>query len=112
MNFDHSRGTGDRARTMLLFCGIMLAAGCGAPQIERNAFELAKAIDTLCNLRADDQLPKARSIVDAHRSDDKIDAAEHAALCEILNLAEKGEWRAARQASRDLLLAQNQSVRR
>ena len=40
-----------------------LTCGCGYPRVSPEAFELAKAVDNLCNLRDATQLPRAREIV-------------------------------------------------
>lgn len=91
----------------LLCLLVPLTSGCGYPRVSPEAFELAKAVDNLCNLRDATQLPRAREIIIERHEAGDISNQELGWLSTILDQAEAGNWEAAMQSSRKLLLSQN-----
>ncbi|MCL4203816.1 MAG: hypothetical protein KJ000_15045 [Pirellulaceae bacterium] len=93
---------------MLLCLGLLCLAigGCGHPRIGAEAFELAKAVDNVCNLRDRDQLPKAQALVETAHRDGTINAGERRILEKIVAQAESGDWERASDDVRKLLIAQ------
>jgi hypothetical protein len=85
----------------------MPLAGCGYPRIDREAFELAKAVSNLCNRRDADRLPMARAQIDAACERGDISDAEHRYLIQIVVLAEQGRWERAERQSLRLLSDQS-----
>lgn len=88
---------------LFLACGL---AGCGYPPISTAAFELAKALDNLCNLKATEQLPQARRIIDEQTTAGALSPRESKWLLEIVKTAEEGNWEAAAAQARRMLVDQ------
>jgi hypothetical protein len=84
----------------------LAVGGCGYPTISTEAFELAKAVDNVCNLRDRDQLPKAQALVESSHRDGTITAGERRILEKIVAQAESGNWERAASDVRRLLAAQ------
>lgn len=82
-------------------------SGCGYPRIQFEAYELAKALNTICNLKKQEQLPQFRDMVAQKQEAGELSAEEAEILLEILKIAEAGEWERARDEVRRLLLDQN-----
>ena len=87
----------------------IVVGGCGHPTIGTEAFQLAKALDNVCNLRDHEQLPKARALVEAAHGDGSISDSERRILTGIVKQAEDGEWEQAAKDVRKLLAAQQRS---
>jgi hypothetical protein len=93
----------------LITVGLLLAlglAGCGYPPISTSAFELAKALDNLCNLKATEQLPRARRMIDERTTAGELSAQEAKWLLDIVATAERGDWETATSRARRLLVDQ------
>lgn len=93
----------------LFTLGLLLAwglAGCGYPSISTSAFELAKALDNLCNLKATEQLPQARRMIDEQTTAGALSPRESKWLLEIVKTAEEGNWEAAAAQTRRMLVDQ------
>lgn len=82
-------------------------SGCGYPRIEFEAYELAKALNTICNLKKPEQLSLFRDVVEQKQAAGELSADEAEILLGILQIAEAGEWERARDEVRRLLLDQN-----
>ena len=98
-----------RTRIGMSVClGLLCLAvgGCEHPTIGTEAFELAKAVDNVCNLRDRDQLPKAQALVETAHRDGTITAGERRILAKIVAQAESGNWERAANDVRSLLAAQ------
>ena len=103
-------GTAARRLTALLVVGLVVAAsGCGRyPPVSREAFELSKAVFNVCNARRSEQLDTARETVLARRDAGRISQREGRYLCDILDLAEAGNWKRAEARAQRLLRDQTQ----
>lgn len=97
-------------RTFFLWGGVLgLTVGCGrGPEVSPAAYELAKGIDTLCNLQQAAQVPQARAILKTKLTAGEITASEHAALDEVLEFAASGDWSSARSTTRQILIDQTE----
>lgn len=107
MNSDRHRGL-TAFRWWLL--GSVLAVGFSGchryPEISPQAFELAKAVDNLCNLKNADQVPTARQKVDAELQAGHITEREHGWLMSLLDDAAAERWEQASTEARKLLASQ------
>jgi hypothetical protein len=83
-----------------------LVAGCGYPTVSRDAFEIAKAIDNVCNLKQKEKLPTAREIVSAKAKAGAITSREEKWFLAILDTADRGDWAAAAAEARRILTDQ------
>jgi len=82
-------------------------AGCQRyPEMSPRAFEIAKAIDNLCNLKNTDQIPNARQKVNTDLQSGLITDREHGWLMSVLDDAEAGNWEQASATARQLLTSQ------
>lgn len=90
---------------LLLFLAIV--AGCGYPDVGPGAFELAKALYTVCDMQEKEQLDNFRSRMNAEYEAGAISSAERDVLKDIVATAEAGEWEEAEREARQLLLDQN-----
>ena len=85
----------------------LLVAGCSrGPVLSPEAYELAKAVDTLFNLREEPQLAKAREIIAGKRAAGTISEREQQLLTDLIEVAAGGNWDGAAQQCRRLLLDQ------
>lgn len=86
---------------------LVLAAGCrDYPAISREAYELARGIDNVCNLKDASQLPRVRRILQERQQAGDITEREHDWLTKFVDLAERGEWDAASTQARRMLASQ------
>lgn len=86
---------------------VIFAAGCrDYPAISHEAYELARGIDNICNLKDASQLPRVRSILQDRRQAGEISEHEHGWLVRLVDLAERGEWDAASTQARRMLVSQ------
>ncbi len=95
-----------------LLCGCLVGAvcllsGCGYPRVSDKTFELAKLLNTVCNLRNTHQLPKFRTLVDEAHQAGNITGSERDMLIEIADMASEQQWDRAESEARELLKAQN-----
>jgi hypothetical protein len=96
------------AMALALLSACVWSSGCGGPTIGSEAFELAKALDNLCNLQNESQLAEAVSLVEKAHAEGRITDREQRLLAGILTRAEDGDWARASSAARDLLQAQTE----
>ena len=90
--------------------GMVLAlvlTGCGGyPEVSPAAFELAKAVNSLCNARNAEQIPAAHAIITEKHTAGEITDEEQEMLNDILDLAAGGQWERAERNARRLLADQ------
>ena len=94
----------------LYLAGLVIClAGCrGYPEVSPAAFELAKAVNNLCNLRDAEQIPTASAIIAQQHAAGEITDAEQELLTDILTLAAGGKWERAEADARRLLADQTE----
>lgn len=107
MNSDR-HGSPKAIRWWLVWNAIaVVISGCHRyPEISPQAFELAKAVDNLCNLKNASQVPLARQKVDAELQAGNITEREHGWLMSLLETADAGAWEQASTEARKLLASQ------
>lgn len=87
---------------------ILTQAGCGYPKVSATAFELAKALNTVCNQKNADQLTAFRDLVEEKHAEGEITDGERKLLLNIAQTAESGDWKSAEHETRKLLKDQNE----
>ncbi|MBI1346754.1 hypothetical protein GC163_10755 [bacterium] len=98
-------------RTALLhtiwLSSLVCLIGCQRyPEFSPAAFELAKAVDNLCNLKNAEQLPLAREKIAAEHQSGAITDREQQWLIEIVAAAEANDWESASARSQQMLQSQ------
>jgi hypothetical protein len=87
---------------------VMAAAGCAEPpRLERDGYELARALYAVCNRKSTEQLDQFVGKLEEYESEAKISSAAVETFAEIVALARDGQWVDAQEATRDLLASQN-----
>lgn len=87
----------------------IMIAGCGYPELSREAFELATLIENLCSYKKPEQVETARAIVREKREQNAITDSEQSTLLKILAEADAGRWSTASEQARALMRAHNRS---
>jgi hypothetical protein len=86
---------------------IMIAViGCGAPQIDKPAYELADVLYRVCDKRSTEQLEKFTELLASRVAAGTVSTSEAETLTEIVSIAQKQQWSQAKQEIRELLKAQ------
>ena len=82
---------------------LVICAGCGYPQVSPKAYEISKALYTVCNLKRQDDLDKVADAISTAESASELNEGESGWLIEIVEQARSGEWEAAELESRLIL---------
>lgn len=101
---------GKRAGRRWAWAAACLAAatGCGQhPRLSPASYDLARALYTVCNLQAADQLPRFEEQLAQQAAAGRVGDDERAALAKILAMARDGDWQGAQERTRTLIAAQN-----
>lgn len=82
---------------------LALAVGCGYGEVSPHTYEYAKALYSICNRRAGDQIGNARQQIQSHHEQGKLSKKEAQWLADILDDAQAGKWESAASASRRMM---------
>lgn len=83
-------------------------SGCGYPKIGAPAYELARTLCTVCNLRQADQLAALEKLIAERETAHEITARESQFLERIVATANQGNWNQAEMEARRLLRDQTE----
>jgi hypothetical protein len=81
--------------------------GCSYPTVSADAYELTQALHTVCDRQDASKLDRFESLLAQRVAEGKVTANEQSLLLEIAEQARRGDWDAAKQDARELMLAQN-----
>ncbi|QDT35940.1 hypothetical protein [Stratiformator vulcanicus] len=104
--------TNGHPRSAAFLCAAVFAtsaiAGCGYPEFGPRAYEIARGLHTICDLKAENQLETVQGTIESDLNEGSITKREAAWLNSIVETAEAGDWQAAMAESRRMLDAQNE----
>ena len=81
---------------------ILFVIGCGTPPVvNEEAYQLNKALYTVCNLQQPDRLETTAKLVTQAHANGKISDIEFNYLSKIITKAQNGKWDSAMQLARN-----------
>jgi len=95
----------DRPRWMAMLACVCLVCcqGCGYPEVGPKAYEITKALYSVCNLKRQDDLDKVTDAISQAVTNSELSEAESEWLLAIVEQARIGEWDAAAQEAHSIL---------
>lgn len=93
-----------RRWTLPLTCAFLVSCvGCGYPKVSPKAYEISKALYSVCNLKRQDDLDKVSDVISQAVSTSELTESEAEWLMVILEQARAGDWEAAALEARSVL---------
>lgn len=87
---------------------LLFLCGCGGGKVGPQAYELAKALNTICNLEDEARLETIADTITTARNQQEITQNEAERLLRIVQDARSRDWEVAEQAARQILSDQIQ----
>ncbi len=88
----------------MVACVCLLSClGCGYPPVGPKAYEITKALYSVCNLKRQDDLDKVTDVISQAVSRSELSKSESEWLMSIVEQAKSGEWSAAAEEARSIL---------
>ncbi|QDT49849.1 hypothetical protein Pan258_39040 [Symmachiella dynata] len=78
-------------------------AGCGYPQVSPKAYELSKALYSVCNQKSAERLPAISQLIEDSLADGSLQENEGEWLKEIVTLGQNGDWESAARETRRIM---------
>lgn len=104
MNHDrHLKSSSFQATVWSLLFTLLYLPGCGYPEVSPKAYELAKALYSVSNLKREEGLNKIETLIDESLQTGEISEREAGFLTEIVEQCRSGEWDTAQRESRKLM---------
>ena len=88
---------------MLVFVCLSFCLGCGYPEVGPKAYEISKALYSVCNLKRQDDLDRISEAISRAASNSELSESESGWLMAIVEQARSGEWEAAAEEARSIL---------
>ena len=85
----------------------VVIAGCGYSEIAAPAYELADMLYRVCDRRSNAQMDKFTELLNQRHAAGAVSDKEHQVLLDIVEVAKRGDWSAAKGMVRELMQAQN-----
>lgn len=87
-----------------LLLGIVLTiCGCGYGKVSDKAYDYARALYTVCNLKSPQRLEKVELQLQQASADQDLSEQEKKWLLDIVSLAKRNQWDAAAKSARRMI---------
>ena len=77
--------------------------GCGYPEVSPKAYDITKALYSVCNLKREGDLDKVTDTISKAAANSKLSEDESEWLLAIVEKARNGEWETAAQEAHSIL---------
>lgn len=91
------------AVVLMVSCCLLFAEGCSYPEVGPKAYEISKALYSVCRLKRQEDLDKVTEAISAAAAKSELSEAESEWLSAIVEQARSGEWDAAAEEARAIL---------
>jgi hypothetical protein len=92
-----------RALCLYAVVALFLTTGCGYGEISPVAYAYAKALYSICNRHAGDQIGNAQQQIESARRRGELSEREARWLTRIIEQARAGKWESATGAARQMM---------
>ena len=90
-------------RVMLTCVCLVCCLGCGYPEVSPKAYQISKALYSVCNMKREGDLNKVMDAISKATADSELNDDEAEWLLAIVEKARTGEWDSAAQDARSIL---------
>ncbi|TWU07243.1 hypothetical protein CA54_56480 [Symmachiella macrocystis] len=78
-------------------------SGCGYPQVSPKAYEISKALYSVCNQKSTERLPAISELIEDALADGSLQETEGVWLNDIVTAGQNGDWESAARESRRIM---------
>jgi len=92
-----------RWMTMFTCVFLICCLGCGYPEVSPQAYDITKALYSVCNLKREGDLDKVTDTISKAVTNSQLSEDESEWLLAIVEKARNGEWEVAAQEAHSIL---------